>query len=89
MKLKILVGSMTHTADHVAQVIQMECADLASAVEVEWMDGLDIHVFDAEKALEIYQSYNLRNTQMANSSMAFADAAFRRDRSRARSSAVA
>jgi len=50
MKLKILVGSMTHTADHVAQAIQMECADLASPVEVEWMDGLDIHVFDAEKA---------------------------------------
>ena len=50
MKLKILVGSMTHTADHVAQAIQMECADLASSVEVEWMDGLDIHVFDAEKS---------------------------------------
>ena len=50
MKLKILVGSMTHTADHVAQAIQMECADLASPIEVEWMDGLDIHVFDAVKA---------------------------------------
>ena len=52
MKLKILVGSMTHTADHVAQAIQMECADLARPVEVEWMDGLDIHVFDAEKAAD-------------------------------------
>lgn len=50
MKLKILVGSMTRTAGHVAQAIQMECADLASDVEVEWMDGLDIHVFDAEQA---------------------------------------
>ena len=50
MQLKILVGSMTHTADHVAQAIQMECADLASPVEVEWMDGLDIHVFDADKS---------------------------------------
>ena len=54
MKLKILVGSMTHTADHVAQAIQMECADLASPIEVEWMDGLDIHVFDAEKARETF-----------------------------------
>ena len=52
MKLKILVGSMTHTADHVAQAIQMECADLASTVEVESMDGLDIHVFDAEQATD-------------------------------------
>ena len=39
--------------------------------------------------IKIYQSYNLRNTQLANSSMAFADAAFRHDRSRARSWAVA
>ncbi|MDB5846005.1 MAG: flavodoxin/nitric oxide synthase [Polaromonas sp.] len=53
MKLKILVGSMTHTADHVAQAIQMECADLADPVEVEWMDGLDIHVFDAEKTADV------------------------------------
>ena len=52
MKLKILVGSMTHTADHVALAIQMECADLASPIEVEWMDGLDIHVFDAEQAAD-------------------------------------
>ena len=52
MKLKILVGSMTHTADHVAQAIQMECADLAITVEVESMDGLDIHVFDAEQATD-------------------------------------
>ena len=52
MKLKILVGSMTHTAGHVAQAIQMECADLVSAVEIDWMDGLDIHVFDAEKSVD-------------------------------------
>jgi hypothetical protein len=39
--------------------------------------------------VEMCQSYNLRKSQMANSSMAFADAAFRRDRSRARSCAVA
>lgn len=52
MKLKILVGSMTNTAEHVAQAIQMECADLASLVEVQWMDGLDIQVFDAEHAAD-------------------------------------
>jgi MioC protein len=50
MKLKILVGSMTHTAEHVAKAIQTESADLVSAVELERMDGLDIHVFDAEQA---------------------------------------
>jgi MioC protein len=50
MKLKILVGTMTHTATCVAKAIQMDCADLVSDIEVELMDGLDISVFDAEKA---------------------------------------
>ena len=50
MKLKILVGTMTSTADYVAQAIQMDCADLVSEIEVELMDGLDIGVFDAAKA---------------------------------------
>lgn len=50
MKLKILVGSMTHTAEHVAQAIQMECADLASSIKVESMERLDIDEFDAQKA---------------------------------------
>lgn len=45
MKLKILVGTMTSTADYVAQAIQMDCADLVSDIEVELMDGLDIGVF--------------------------------------------
>lgn len=46
MKLKILVGTMTSTADYVAQAIQMDCADLVSDIEVQLMDGLDISVFD-------------------------------------------
>jgi len=46
MKLKILVGTMTSTADYVAQAIQMDCADLVDAIEVQLMDGLDIGVFD-------------------------------------------
>lgn len=50
MKLRILVGTMTSTADYVAQAIQMDCADLVSDIEIELMDNLDISVFDTEKA---------------------------------------
>jgi MioC protein len=50
MKLKILVGTMTSTADYVAQAIQMDCADLVEAIDVVLMDGQDITVFD-ENAL--------------------------------------
>ena len=46
MKLKILVGTMTSTADYVAQAIQMDCADLVDEIEVQLMDGIDIGVFD-------------------------------------------
>ena len=46
MKLKILVGTMTSTADYVAQAIQMDCADLVPDIDVQLMDGLDISVFD-------------------------------------------
>ncbi|MES2955740.1 MAG: flavodoxin domain-containing protein [Pseudomonadota bacterium] len=45
MKLKILVGTMTSTADYVAQAIQMDCADLVADIEVQLMDGLDISTF--------------------------------------------
>lgn len=47
MKLKILVGTMTSTADYVAQAILMDCADVVSDIEVLMMDNLDIGVFDA------------------------------------------
>ncbi len=50
MKLTILVGTMTSTADYVAQAIQMDCADLVSDIEIVMMDDLDISVFDADKA---------------------------------------
>jgi MioC protein len=50
MKLKILVGTMTSTADYVAQAIQMDCADLVSEIEIQLMDDLDISVFDAANA---------------------------------------
>jgi MioC protein len=48
MKLKILVGTMTSTADYVAQAIQMDCADLVDEIEVLLMDSLDIGVFDED-----------------------------------------
>ena len=51
MKLKILVGTMTSTADYVAQAIQMDCADLVDEIEVLLMDGLDISVFDDPEPL--------------------------------------
>ena len=50
MKLKILVGTMTSTADYVAQAIQMDCADLVDDIEIELMDKLDISIFSAEEA---------------------------------------
>ena len=50
MKLKILVGTMTSTADYVAQAIQMDCADLIDDIQIELMDGLDTSAFSAENA---------------------------------------
>ncbi len=52
MKLKILVGTMTSTADYVAQAIQMDCADLIDDIEVHLMDALDISVFDQANATD-------------------------------------
>lgn len=48
MKLKILVGTMTGTADLVAKAIQMDCTDLADDIEVRLMEGLDISAFDED-----------------------------------------
>ena len=52
MKLKILVGTITSTADYVAQAIQMDCAELINDIEVQLMDALDISVFDQADAKE-------------------------------------
>ena len=52
MKLKIFVGTMTSTAEYVAQAIQMDCADLIDDIEVQLMDALDISVFDQADAKE-------------------------------------
>ena len=83
------------------RVIGYTLADSAAAVQRSYRLVTTILAPEAAPALElaalyherweveICQSYNLLNTQLANSSMTFADAAFRRDRSRARSCAVA
>jgi len=47
MKLLILVGTVTNTAEFVAQAIQMDCTDLMDTIEVQLMDGLRAEVFDA------------------------------------------
>ena len=47
-KLLILVGTMTNTAEYVAQAIEMDCADLIEPIEVRLMNGLDIGVFDED-----------------------------------------
>lgn len=44
-KLLILVGSMTRTAEYVAQAIEISCADLIEQIEVRTMDGLNIQTF--------------------------------------------
>jgi len=46
MKLKILVGTTTQTAECVAQAIELDCADLVSEIEVKLMDDLKPEVFD-------------------------------------------
>lgn len=56
MKLKILVGTMTNTAESVAQAIQMACADLVDTIEVQRMDDLDTSVFDEDALFLICSS---------------------------------
>jgi MioC protein len=48
MKLKILVGTMTSTADYVAQSIQMDCTDLVDDIKICLMDGLSIDCFEED-----------------------------------------
>lgn len=52
-KLLILVGTMTNTAEYVAQTIELDCADLVGQIEVRMMDGLDPGVFDEPDALYV------------------------------------
>ena len=50
MKLRILVGTVTGTAEYVAQAIQLDCADLVDNIEVTLMDNLNIAVFETGAA---------------------------------------
>ena len=47
-KLRILVGTVSGTAERVALAIEMDCVDLVDHIQVQTMDGLDIGVFDAD-----------------------------------------
>ena len=49
--LKIFVATMTGTAEYVAQVIQMDCSDLISNIEVIMMDGLKSDAFEDRDCL--------------------------------------
>lgn len=46
--LIILVGTVTSTAEYVAQAIELDCADLIDRIEVRLMDGLDASVFSGD-----------------------------------------
>jgi MioC protein len=49
--LKILVATMTSTAEYVAQAIEMDCSDLVPNIEVKMMDGLKSDVFEDRECL--------------------------------------
>lgn len=77
MKLKILVGTMTSTAEYVAQAIQMDCADLIDDIEILLMDGLDITVFGkavAEDAIYLICSSTYGQGDVPDNARALYDA---------------
>ncbi|MFE8644948.1 flavodoxin domain-containing protein [Sphingomonas sp. NCPPB 2930] len=51
--LRILVGSVSGTALHVAQTLSLDCDDLAAPVDVVSMDTVGIEVFDAPSPLTL------------------------------------
>jgi len=52
-QLLILVGTVTNTAEYVAQAIELACGDLIERIEVRLMDGLGPEVFDEPNALYV------------------------------------
>lgn len=52
-RLLVLVGTVTGTADCVAQAIELACDDLVAPIEVRLMDGLGPEVFDDADALYV------------------------------------
>lgn len=69
-KLLILVGTMTNTAEYVAQAIEMDAADLVGSIEVRLMDGLDPSVFD-EDALYVICTSTYGSGDVPDNAQAF------------------
>ena len=71
-KLLILVGTMTNTAEYVAQAIEMDSADLIGQIEVRMMDGLTPAVFD-EDALYVICTSTYGTGDVPDNARAFYD----------------
>ncbi len=56
MNLRIFVGTVSGTAERVAQAIELDCGDLADSIRVEMMEGLSIDDLDAESLFLICTS---------------------------------
>lgn len=69
-KLLILVGTMTNTAEYVAQAIEMDAGDLIGSIEVRLMDGLDPSVFD-EDALYVICTSTYGSGDVPDNAQAF------------------
>ncbi|MBL0944021.1 MAG: flavodoxin domain-containing protein [Hydrogenophaga sp.] len=70
-KLLILVGTMTNTAEYVAQAIEMDSADLIGQIEVRMMDGLGPEVFDEPNALYVICSSTYGSGDVPDNAQAF------------------
>jgi MioC protein len=69
-KLLILVGTVTSTAEYVAQAIELDSSDLIERIEVRMMDGLDPSVFD-EDALYVICSSTYGTGDVPDNAQAF------------------
>jgi MioC protein len=69
-KLLILVGTVTSTAEYVAQAIELDSSDLIEHIEVRMMDGLDPSVFD-EDALYVICSSTYGTGDVPDNAQAF------------------
>lgn len=69
-KLLILVGTVTNTAEYVAQAIELDSSDLIERIEVRLMDGLDPSVFD-EDALYVICSSTYGTGDVPDNAQAF------------------
>ncbi len=54
--LHILVGTVSGTAERVAQAIELSCTDLADSIQVQQMDDLEIAVFTDDRLFLICTS---------------------------------